>query len=316
MQLSRAQHSLQLFTFILCIGLALANPFAFPAGSSVSCHSSEQECQSSSGEAFCCSNKYSCGKLKNQCFDDAVVVTASASNVVTVKSTSTAAMATPTAAQSSQTASATTTTTATPTPSSSKNEVGEKMKKFFTPTMIAIVAASVVGGIILIAAISFCCWRKRKHGRALRAAYEDPDRVPYTNPVLRETSSIRGSGSAAARQSAESKNSYDEDAFYNNGGFAKEVGPLGNSSDSRPTTPSVFGNAYGRQIPPHLQQPNGYPMQQIQNRSAGPAEHQEWLNHIPNTAQRNQEPHHDRWAPVVHSGQDSFVQKPQAAQNP
>ncbi|KAI5819706.1 hypothetical protein BZA77DRAFT_303322 [Pyronema omphalodes] len=61
---------------------------------------------------------------------------------------------------------------------------GEKVKAFFTPNVIIIVACSVGGAVILISALCFCCYRKRKQGRMLLAAYENPDRDPYAPIVV------------------------------------------------------------------------------------------------------------------------------------
>ncbi|CCX34131.1 hypothetical protein FPQ18DRAFT_53524 [Pyronema domesticum] len=60
----------------------------------------------------------------------------------------------------------------------------EKIKAFFTPNVIIIIASSVGGAVIIIGALCFCCYRKRKQGRMLLAAYENPDRDPYAPIVV------------------------------------------------------------------------------------------------------------------------------------
>lgn len=83
----------------------------------------------------------------------------------------------------------------------------EKIKKFFTPNTIIIFAASGGSAILLLAAISCFCYRKRKQGRLLLAAYENPNRDAYRSVILSNGkpafgdsssgSSVSGSGGVA-----------------------------------------------------------------------------------------------------------------------
>jgi len=52
-----------------------------------------------------------------------------------------------------------------------------------TPTIIGL-AVGGAAAFVIVAYIAFCCYRKRKRGRLLLAAYENPERKPYESVIV------------------------------------------------------------------------------------------------------------------------------------
>lgn len=101
----------------------------------------------------------------------------------------------------------TTTKTTNPTTASSSpsaTAAPEKKHTFFTTPVIAIIAGGGSGAFLVMVVACYFCHRKRQEGRALLAAYSDPDRPMYAKPLR---NSSRRSYSSSVRPSYSSETS-------------------------------------------------------------------------------------------------------------
>ena len=128
-----------------------------------------------------------CGEIQGQCV-----------KIAPTSSTETQTTAIATATQDAQTTPPSSSATAQPTEKPPQPGVLDRIKNFFKPSVIIIFAASGGGAILLLAIITCFCYRKRKQGRLLLAAYENPNRDAYQSVILSNGKPAFGDSSSAS----------------------------------------------------------------------------------------------------------------------
>ncbi|KAI5855680.1 hypothetical protein BZA05DRAFT_471699 [Tricharina praecox] len=150
----------------------------------VVCSASELRCTVAGAPQFCCPASLQCGTVRNSCIDKASptgLLTAS-NTVADTKSinTSSPSPSISSGAYPSSLASG----TANPTATASTAAATLGQDKSAKPPIIIIAIAASAGSLLIITLVSYFCYRKRKQGRQMLAAYEDPKRKPYGSVIL------------------------------------------------------------------------------------------------------------------------------------